>query len=91
MIKNETKYLQWLEENGVGENDRIASSLNSYISYLNTVSKIIGEDISERNLFDETCIFDMEKKMIGKRSQKSISNYKSAMKQYMRMVKEKFD
>ncbi len=86
MIKNEIKYIQWLEKNGVGKNDNIASSPKSYISYLNAVSKIIGEDISEKNLYSENCILEMEEKMKGARSPKSISNYKSAMRQYVRMV-----
>ena len=88
MIKDEVKYLQWLENNGVGKKDNIASSPKSYISYLNTVSQIIGEDISEKNLYDENCISLMEEKMKGARSAKSISNYKSAMRQYVKMVQE---
>ncbi|MDT0675117.1 hypothetical protein [Autumnicola musiva] len=88
MVKNETKYLQWLNDNGVGKRDNIASSPKSYISYLNTVSQIIGEDISEKNLYNENCISFLEEKMKGARSAKSISNYKSAMRQYVKMVQK---
>jgi len=88
MIKNETNYLQWLENQGVGKKDNVASSPKSYISYLNTVSQIIGEDISEKNLYNEGCIDSMEKKMHGARSAKSISNYKSAMRHYVKMVQQ---
>ena len=88
MIKNEVRYLQWIERNGVGKKDSIASSPKSYISYLNTVSQIIEEDISEKNLYNENCILLMEEKMKGKRSAKSISNYKSALRQYVKMVQE---
>jgi len=86
MIKNEQKYLDWIEKNGVGENDYVASSTKSYISYLNTVSKLIDEDVSEKNLYDENCIVEIEKKLNGLRSKKSISNYKSALRQYVAMV-----
>lgn len=86
MIKNERKYLAWIEKNGVGSNDRIASSTKSYISYLNTVSQLIGEDISEKNLYNENCIDVISRKISGLRSEKSISNYKSALRQYLRMV-----
>tara|TARA_B110000037_G_C16893579_1_gene413199 strand:- start:30 stop:299 length:270 start_codon:yes stop_codon:yes gene_type:complete len=86
MIKNERKYLEWIEKKGVGSNDRIASSTKSYISYLNTVSKLIGEEISENNLFNENCVEMISKKLKGLRSDKSISNYKSALRQYSRMV-----
>ena len=86
MIKNEQKYLKWIEKNGVGKNDYVASSTKSYISYLNTVSKLLGEDISEKNLYDENCVSEIANKLNGLRSQKSISNYKSAMRQYAEMV-----
>jgi len=86
MIKNERKYLESIEKNGVGSNDKIASSTKSYISYLNTVSKLIGEDISEKNLFNENCVEMISEKLKGLRSDKSISNYKSALRQYVKMV-----
>jgi hypothetical protein len=86
MIKNERKYLDWIEKNGVGKNDYVASSTKSYISYLNTVSKLISEDISEKNLYNENCISDIARKLNGLRSEKSISNYKSALRQYVAMV-----
>ena len=86
MIKNEQKYLEWIKQNGVGKNDHVASSTKSYISYLNTVSKLIGEDISEKNLYNEYCVNEMAKKLEGLRNPKSISNYKSALRQYAEMV-----
>lgn len=87
MIKNEGKYLQWIESNGVGKNDYVASSTKSYISYLNTVSKLIGEDISEKNLYNQHCVDQIANRLDGMRSQKSISNYKSALRQYVEMVR----
>ena len=39
MIVNESQYRQWIIERGVGQNDRVASSPDSYISYLESVSK----------------------------------------------------
>jgi len=89
MIKNEQKYLDWIERNGVGKNDSVASSTKSYISYLNTVSKLISEDISEINLYNENCVIEIAKRIKGLRSEKSISNYKSALRQYAEMVKNK--
>lgn len=86
MIKNEQQYLKWIENNGVGSNDKVASSTKSYISYLNSVSKLIGEDISEKNMFNENCIDVISKKISGMKSEKTISNYKSALRQYVRMV-----
>jgi hypothetical protein len=87
MIKNEGKYLEFIERNGVGKNDLVASSTKSYISYLNTVSKLIGEDLSEKNLYDENCVNEIANRLKGLRSEKSISNYKSALRQYVEMIK----
>ena len=86
MIKNERKYLEFIEIKGVGKNDSVASSTKSYISYLNTVSKLINEDISEKNLYNENCVNEIANKIKGLRSDKSLSNYKSALRQYVAMV-----
>lgn len=89
MIKNEQKYLEFIEKNGVGKNDSVASSTKSYISYLNTVSKLIGEDLSEENLYNEDCVNKIANRLKGLRNEKSISNYKSALRQYVEMTQNK--
>ncbi len=89
MINNERKYLEFIERNGVGKNDSVASSTKSYISYLNTVSKLIGEDLSEKNLYNENCVNEITNRLKGLRNEKSISNYKSALRQYVKMIQNK--
>jgi len=86
MIENEEKYKEWIIAAGVGKNDKVASSITSYISYLNSVSKDIGQTISKRNLYNEECIISISTKLIGKKSNKTIKNYRSAMIHYVRMV-----
>lgn len=86
MIENEEKYKEWIKAEGVGKNDKVASSIASYISYLNSVSREIGQTISKRNLYNEECINMISTKLIGKKSDKTINNYRSAMKHYVRMV-----
>lgn len=86
MIENEEKYKEWIIAAGVGENDKVASSVASYISYLNSVSKEIGQTISKRNLYNEECINKISTKLNGKKSDRTINNYRSAMKHYVRMV-----
>ena len=82
MIKNEQKFTEWFEKNEIHSNDQISSS----IKYLNVISILIGEDLSENNLFDENCVEIISKKLKGLRSEKSISNYKLALRQYVRMI-----
>ena len=91
MIVNEAKYIDWITKNGVGQNDVVSSSISSYVSYLNSVSRIINQDISEFTLNSESSIDVIVNKIQGKRSQKTINNYKSAMRQYVRMVRSKID
>lgn len=86
MIVKEEKYLEWIQINDVGDNDKIASSTKSYISYLNTVSKLLGEDISPDNLYNEECVEYISNRIKGRKSVKSIANYKSALRQYAKMI-----
>lgn len=82
MIKNEQKFAEWIEKNKLDSIDQITSS----IKYLNVVSILIGEDLSEKNLFDENCVEIISKKLRGLKSEKSILNYKLALRKYVRMI-----
>jgi len=86
MIKNEKEYLEWIQRNGVGKKDKVASSPKSYISYLKSVSRLIGKDIFAEILFDENCVLVIENKLKDSQNKKSISKYKSALRQYVRMA-----
>jgi len=46
MILYEDKYLAFIQQSGVGKNDRVASSPKSYLAYLRGVAKLINKDIS---------------------------------------------
>ncbi len=45
-IEHEQKYLQHLEKAGVGKNDEVASSPESYASYIRSVSRSMGKPIT---------------------------------------------
>ncbi|WP_206420437.1 HNH endonuclease [Lacinutrix jangbogonensis] len=90
MIIEEGKYLKWIINNGVGKKDKIADSTKSYISYLNSVSKLINEDISRKNLYDEQSLEKIVNRILENgKNIASISKYKTAMRQYVRMVNNK--
>ncbi|GEM_PF-1824794 len=92
MIIKENEYLEWIINNGVGKKDKAASSPKSYISYLNSVSKLIGQDISSKNLFNENCIDIIVSQILKKgKNIPSISKYKTAMRQYVKMVSCNYD
>ncbi len=86
MIKHEEEYLRWIISCGVGSNDKVASSPKSYISYLNSVSRILNIDVSPKTLSSVADIVSIALRLNGKRADKTINNYKSAMKQYVSMV-----
>jgi hypothetical protein len=85
MIINEYQYRQWIVDRGVGQNDRVASSPDSYISYLNSVSESIGEDISPSLLSSEADVDKIANRITDK-ANNTIQNYKTAMRRYVEMV-----
>ena len=46
MIKYENEYRNFIAEEEVGNNDRVASSIDSYVNYLNSISALLNQDIT---------------------------------------------
>ena len=88
MIEYQEKYKQFIIGKGVGSNDKVANSVKSYISYLNSVSKYLAIKISPQTLRTTNDIKSLSDQLTGLVSQKTIKNYGSAMKQYVSMVRE---
>ena len=86
MIKYQIKYQSYIKAQGVGSNDRVADSIKSYISYLNSVSKYLNITIGPKTLSSEIDIVNLSNRLKGKVSEKTIKNYGSAMRQYVSMV-----
>lgn len=82
MIKNEEKYLEWIEKNETFSKIETASAIKS----LKSISILIGEDLSEKNLFNDNCIETISEKLRVLKNEKSISNYKVVLRQYVKMV-----
>jgi hypothetical protein len=87
MILHENQYYRWIQEQGVGLKDKVASSPDSYISYLNSVSKLLGTDISPAILSTEADVTSIARRIETLQAPGTIRNYKSAMRQYVAMVK----
>ncbi len=87
MIHYETKYLDFISRQGVGAKDIVASSPASYVSYLNSVSKLLDSDITPAILRTEGDVRGIARRIAGKRSENTIRNYCSAMRQYVAMVR----
>ena len=86
MIHHESEYRCWLERRGVGENDLVASSPDSYVSYLRSVSRLLGRDIAPGSLASEEDVLAIASRLDGHRAHATIRNYKSAMRQYVAMI-----
>ena len=88
MIQHQSKYEVYIKECGVGDNDIVADSRKSYVSYLNSVSKHLGISVSPDTLSQETDIINLSDLLTasGKVSPKTIKNYGAAMKMYVTMV-----
>ena len=88
MTEHEKEYLLWLENHTrVGINDKIASSPKSYVSYLNSTSKLIKSAITPSNLSTEEQLRNIADALQGLAPTTSISKFKTAMSHYVNMVK----
>jgi len=88
MIQHQSKYEIYIKECGVGDNDVVADSCKTYISYLNSVSKHLNISVSPDTLSHETDVISLSERLtaLGKVSPKTIKNYGAAMKMYVKMV-----
>jgi hypothetical protein len=89
LIEHEDLYLDFLANSGVGAKDVVASSPASYISYLNSVAKLIGRDITPTLLRSDADVRNIARSISGKRKENTIRNYRSAMRQYVAMIEAK--
>lgn len=87
MIAHKKQYYEWIKQQGVGLNDKVASSPDSYISYLNSVSELLLQDISPAILSTEEDVLAIARKLEGRKAPGTIRNWKPAMRQYVAMVK----
>ena len=88
MIQNERRYLEFIRQRGVGTNDQVSSSPDSYVSYLNSVSRILRIDITPDLLHHEGDVTRIMNEIRGEQADGTIRNYGSAMRQYVAMVIE---
>jgi hypothetical protein len=86
VIAHKDLYLRFIAAHGVGANDAVASSPKSYVSYLNSVSRLINAEITPRVLRSEDDIAGILLQIGGKRADSTLRNYRSAMRQYVAMV-----
>ena len=90
MVEHKLKYQSFIKSKGVGANDKVADSVKSYVSYLESVSRHLNITISPRTLSSEIDIENISKKLKRKKvAEKSIKNYGSAMRQYINLVKSR--
>ena len=78
--------MRHIAASGVGGNDNVADSQKSYVSYLNSVSRLLGVEVNPGLLSSEEDITKVVSRLKGRAADKSISNYRSAMRQYVSMV-----
>ncbi len=87
MIVDELRYCAYIQEQGVGANDKVASSVKSYVSYLNSVSRLLDEKIDSNLIRSENDIKKILYSLKGKRASNTLNNYKSALNQYLKFLK----
>lgn len=85
-IKFQQEYSRFIVDRGVGANDLVASSPDSYLSYLRSVSTHLSIDIDETTLCSEQDVQRLAAAIKGARAQSTILKYISAMRQYVAMI-----
>ncbi|EGQ9976421.1 hypothetical protein FWP56_23475 [Vibrio vulnificus] len=90
MFEHQKKYEAFIREQGVGQNDKVADSCKSYVSYLNGVEKHANIRINSKTLASENDISAIVAKLHESHeiSDRTIGNYVSAMRQYVSMVNQ---
>ncbi|MCI5162924.1 MAG: hypothetical protein D3917_13090 [Candidatus Electrothrix sp. AX5] len=86
-LEYQQQYEEFIKQKGVGSNDVVADSVKSYVSYLNSVSRYLEITVGPSTLASDADIQNIAKNLKGKVHDKTINNYKSAMKRYVEMVK----
>lgn len=83
IIQYEDDYRGYLEEDNVSPD-----SIESYVSYLNGVSKYLSIIVGPQNITTEADVDALSKKLsfVDGVSTKTVSNYTSALRQYIKMV-----
>ncbi|OCH14720.1 hypothetical protein A6E05_03270 [Aliivibrio sp. 1S165] len=90
-MEYEEEYKLYLKErSNVGSKDVVASSISSYVSYLRAVEEHLDIQINPSSLsstsHEHGFVRELTKQNVV--SNKTIANYRSAMRQYMNMVGE---
>ncbi|VXC73872.1 conserved hypothetical protein [Enterobacterales bacterium 8AC] len=80
------KYRCFIQCHGVGDNDNIARSVDSYVSCLNSVAHHLEIEINPKTLKNEADIECVKTRLKGIVAPNTISNYCSAMYQYQYVV-----
>ncbi|UPU37492.1 hypothetical protein M1B72_07245 [Geomonas paludis] len=88
-IALQDQFMEFIEKEGVGANDIKASSPNSYLSYLRSVSRILGMEISTKAVRNHGDVEQLAARLYGKRADKTVSNYRSALRRYADMVESR--
>jgi len=86
MIERQKEYEAFVQERNVGANDKVADSVKSYVSYLNSVSRHLNISINSKQLNSQCDIENISNDLVGKVKKSTIQNYRVAMKHYVEMV-----
>jgi hypothetical protein len=87
MIEHEERYLAYVQEQGVGDNDQVASSPKSFVSYLRSAARRLNVRICPELLHSDEDIDRIALQLSGRLATGTICNCRSAMRHYVAMVR----
>ncbi len=89
MIKYENEYKNFIIQQGVGKNDIVASSPDSYISYLQSVSRLLDQDISPMLIQNKDVIDKIIQGLNGLKAKSTLLKYKVALNKYLKFCTQR--
>ena len=89
MIEQEALYRQYIQDVGVGSNNTKGSSVDSYLSRLRRISRLLDEKISPALLHSIEDVKRIADKLGEQIPQKPLGDCKTAMNRYVDMVRDR--
>lgn len=88
MVKYPNTFREYIEAQGVGQNDVVASSPDKYSQILATTSKILQVAITPATLRSDTDVDALCQQLTQHRAVSTIADYRSVFRQYVSMVND---
>lgn len=86
MVSNTQQFLHYIQNNGVGRKDKVASSPKKYIRTLHIIADLLQVNIAPSTLRCEADIARFDQLLVNLRHKSTRGDYRAVMRAYIKMV-----